>query len=543
MTWVVEVQGYDTSGPGATTLRFSMGAGVAFSDAAYAPSGFVSWKSASQRVDVSKGGGVTLSSDGGQLIIQNLPNDIAEAGPWDALADWAWQNRAASLYWVPAAIWANRVLTDIATLMQPDVVLQADGSLQSTLVFKLRDPRAGLAVPLQPTKYAGDNAGGMGVEGELDIKGKPKPVLYGVVSNISAIRVNASQLIYQVADASASILCVRDGGLGLAAGTARGTLASLQANSPVPGSYDTYAGVEGTFVKLGTTPVFQITIDAQEGTPSSNRTHAQIWSRLRQDRCATTGGDLVAASITACDVAAPDEVGFWWPDEITRLDAMNEILTSLSGYEVQGLDLKWSIAQLDAPSGTTSLDFLVVSPTTEKTSKSRAIKKLLRVRPGFAPDGAPPYRVNVQWGRNYTVMNEADFAGAAPQRLRDKFAQEFRTETASDSAVWDPVALTGPWIDAPELTVSTRYQPGADFLSCPQAATEAARLLALYDITKGFYQLDFTPVPGDNVIPGSIHSITYPQFLSLGPKFVALWGQLTVESEVANMSILLGFQA
>lgn len=542
MTWVVEVTGFGLGA--AQTLVFAMGPGVAFTDHTFAPSGFVSWRSATQKVSVAREGGVVLSSDGGELILQNLPNDISQAGPLDALADYAWQNRRANLYSVTGALWSSRVLVDTALLQQPVVNLVAAGDLQSTLIFALRDPRAGLDVPLQNTKFLGTNVATAGVEGAADLKGKPKPILYGVVSNISPPRVNADQLIYQVADkgTSISILCVRDGGLGLTAGTIRGSLASLQSNTPPPAGYDVYSGAEGTFFKLGSRPVFQVMCDAQEGAAEANRTHAQVWNRFRQERCGNVVGDITAGSITACDALAAHEVGFWWSEDTTCLAAMNEILTSLSGFEVQGFDLKWSITKLVAPSGTTVLDFLPLAQTSALTSKSRALKSLTRVRADFAPDGAPPWRVNVQWGRNYTVMNEADFAGAAPQRLRDKFALEYRTETATDTGVWDPTTQTGPWINAPELTIRTAYQPGADGLSCPHAAAEAQALLDLYDASKNAYQIDFTPEVTDQIIAGNVVSLTYPQFLSAGPKFLVMWSQLVVAKEIANMTLLLGLQ-
>lgn len=700
MAWVVQITGFDTSGPGLTTKVFAMGAGIAFPDSTYAPSGFFSWKSANQKVDVAASGGVTLAADAGQLVLQNLPDDISLSGPLDALAFWAWQYRMAYLFWIGDGTWAGRQLVDTAMLEQPIAPLVSNGTVQSNLTFPLRDPRALLGVPLQPTKYLGTRtnlllysqdftnavwalsncsigsaisdpwggtaansiinasgfaasssqtiaglatssltftasvwlkagtlggdvtlslrdgagtvagtvtvtptagwvrysltatfpsgavsgltfriapvrvagsvglttliAGGqlesgsamttyiastsaaavqIGIEGGADVQGKPKPILYGIVSNIPGVRVNAALLLYQVADAAATILCVRDGALALNAGTVRGSIASILATNPAPGTYDIYSGVEGTFVRLGTTPIFGLGIDAAEGTPASNRTHAQIWSRMRTQRCGNVSGDLVAASIAAADALDANEVGWWFPDETTQLDMINSVLTSFSGYEVQGFDGKWTFAKLVAPSGTTVLDFTYVTPTSLLTMKNRAIRSLTLVRPGFAPDGAPPYLVNVQWGQNYQAMSPSQFAGAAPQRLRDKFGQQWRTETAINRTIWDPVALAGPWPNAPQLTVQTGYQPGADGLTCPQAQAEATRLVALYSANKPQYQLDFTPRPTDQINVGDVTSLTYAQLgLSTGPLFRVLQSALTVENELPRMSLVIGFQ-
>ncbi len=545
MAWVVEMTGYDPVGTVETTRLFGMGAGLALSDQAYIAPALTKWTSPTQKVAISEQGAVSSGADAGQIVLSNLPDNIASAGPLDALAEWAWQRRKASLYWVTDT-WAGRTLIATGMMEQPVAPLSAGSSVDSTLVFPLRDPRSLLDVPLQPTKFAGSNVGAAGVEGASDLKGRPKPILYGLVSNIPGVRVNASQLIWQIADKAVSVLCARDGGVAITLGIVRGSLASLQSNNTTDGRYDTYSGAEGTFVKFGSTPLRSVTFDAQEGANSAARTHAQIWSRMRQERCGTPAGGagFNTASITAVDALDAQEVGFWWSDEMTKLDAVNEILTSLSGFELQEFTGLWKINRLVAPSGTNVLDFVVLGPGTRLTSTARAIDGLVRVRPSGSKNGAPPYRVNVQWGRNYTVMQESDFFGAAVQRLRDKFSTEWRVETATNSAIWDPVALTGPWPDAPEMTVSVAYQPDGTGLACPAAATEASRLLALYSSLKAAYELKFRPKTSDRLLPGDVVGLTHPQMgLAAGKKFVVLQAGWNVESNVAVANLVLGLQS
>lgn len=547
MPWVVELNGVDPSDGVAKTRVFSLGAGYAFTDSTFAPSGLMSWRSPTQKIDVSKEGGVTLSSDAGQIVIANTPPDITSAGPWDVLRTWAWHGRRANLYYT-ADTWANRVLIATGTLQQPVAVLNVGGSsIASSFQFPLRDPRAPLSAPLQPTKYLGNNTGGTGVEGDADLKGKPKPVLYGVVSNIPGVLVCKEKAVWQLADRAAFVLCAREGGAAFTAGTARGSLASLLSTTPAAGTYDTYAGSEGTFVRLcNPTAQFPVTFDAYEGATAADRTHAQLWQRIRTQRCDNVSGDITAASVTATDVLAPDEVGFWFAEETTRLDVINEVLTSLSGYEVLGFDSKWSIAQLRSPSGATVLDFLTLTPTSTLKTKSRPIVGLTMVRPGFAPDGCPPYRVNVNWGKNYTLMSRSDFVGGiivqAP-RLVDKFAVEFRTETALNTAIWNPATATGPYPQAPQLTINTGYQPGVDNLTCPQAAAEATRLLTLYSAMPGQFQLEFIPAATDRVLPGDVVSVTYAQMgLSGGPLFRVLQAGWVLDEKGPQATLVVGFQ-
>lgn len=98
--------------------------------------------------------------------------------------------------------------------------LISDPSDQSKIVVSVRDQQSLLNVPLQTTLYAGNNALPAGLEGTAsDLKGKPKPVCYGKVLNVSAPCVNTSKLIYQVNDgAVSSVDAVYDRGIALSAG-------------------------------------------------------------------------------------------------------------------------------------------------------------------------------------------------------------------------------------------------------------------------------------------------------------------------------------
>lgn len=542
-TWVVELDGLEAgvSGASETAWRFALGRGVACTDAAFIPGGLIRWQSPSQRISIGQAGPVRLSGDQGEVVITNLPPDIEEPGPLDDLAQWAWQGREARLYWLPARVWANKVLSARGVLEQPVAGLIGD----ATLRFPLRDPRAGLEAPLQATKFAGDNVAPDGVEGAEDLKGKPKPICYGVVSNVPGVLVNFSKQVYQLADKAVTILCVRDGGLPLTASTARANVASMLANAPPPGGYDYVSGAEGTFVRFGHTPVFKVTFDLQEGATEADRTHAQVWKRIRTERCGTDAGDIDDASVTATDTADPKEVGFWWVEETNRKDALDKVLASLSGYEVLTLAGEWKIGRLEAPSGTPDVGLVVVTPSVAMKSTDRPLVALDRARPDYQPNGSPPYRVSVRWGRNHTVMSPADFAGSAAQRLKDKFATEWRVESATEASIWDPETETGDFPNAPEMILETGYQPGADNRTCPHAATLASERLALYTALTGQYQATFTPEPGDAILPGDVAQLTFAGYdLDEGPLFVVLQsGWLIEERKEAQATLVLGLQA
>lgn len=543
MAWVVELTGVDTYDGALKTKVFAMGAGIAFTDAPHAPSALVSWKSPSQKIEVSQEGVVQTSSDQGQIVLANLPPDSLSPGPLDYLATWAWNGRTARLYKVDNT-WAGRVLVAFGVLENPVASMTSGDSSNATITFILRDPRASLNAPLQTSKYGGTNVGGNGVDGEDDIKGQPRPILYGIASNFEGVKVNASKLIWELCDKAATVLCVRVGGGAITAGVNRANVASLEANVPDPGKYDWTSTATGTYVRLGTIPNFVVTFDAEEGALPADRTHAQVWKRLRVDRCGNVAGDIYAASVAALDGIDPNEVGFWWGEEKTRLEAVNEVLGSLSGYEVLGFDGDWRVAKLLAPSGDTVIDLIQLGIASEVTTKMRPVTSPIRVRPNFAPDGSPPYRVVVGWGRNYRIMAESEFVGYvkvdAP-RLIEKFSKDYRTAPEENAAIWDPVAGTGLYPNAPELRVNTGYQPGVDGLTCPHGEAEAARLLALYSALPAQYQMEYVPEPTDNILPGDVVSFQHPQFnLQAGPHFRVLQAGLTVDAKGAMMELVVG---
>lgn len=87
------------------------------------------------------------------------------------------------------------------------------------VTIKMRDRALELAVPAQPTKFAGSNVLPNGLEGvAADLKGKPKPLLVGQGTNLTPRLVNSSKLIYQVHDGALhGIDAVYDAGIALGA--------------------------------------------------------------------------------------------------------------------------------------------------------------------------------------------------------------------------------------------------------------------------------------------------------------------------------------
>jgi len=68
-----------------------------------------------------------------------------------------------------------------------------------TMRVNIRNVLQNLDVPLQSVKFAGTNSLPDGLEGVAgDLKGKPKPLLWGYVNDVAPTQVNTSRLIYQL---------------------------------------------------------------------------------------------------------------------------------------------------------------------------------------------------------------------------------------------------------------------------------------------------------------------------------------------------------
>ena len=106
-----------------------------------------------------------------------------------------------------------------------------------SLRVNIRDVLQNLDVPLQTVKYAGTNSLPNGLEGVAeDLKGKPKPLLWGYVNDVAPPQVNTSRLIYQLScqqfrnDALPWTVSVKDQGNALTEGSQK-TIAQFGAGS------------------------------------------------------------------------------------------------------------------------------------------------------------------------------------------------------------------------------------------------------------------------------------------------------------------------
>ncbi len=108
-------------------------------------------------------------------------------GALDALAGYGFDGRELTEW---RATTADPVFPDDYTVTFAGTMDGVDITTREITV-RVRDRLLETHVPVQPTKYAGDNALPDGLEGVADdLKGKPKPVCLGVARNVPAVCVN-----------------------------------------------------------------------------------------------------------------------------------------------------------------------------------------------------------------------------------------------------------------------------------------------------------------------------------------------------------------
>lgn len=270
--------------------------------------------------------------------------------------------------------------------------------------IRIKDKQQLFNVAIQPTKYIGDNVLPDGLEGSDDIKGQPKPILYGVVNNLTPVCVNTSRLIYQCSDtALAALSAVRDRGVPLAADTAYTTQAEMFANPPVPGTYRVY--LAGGVFRLGSLPTGAVTCDAVEGSTAGLRTAAQIAKRVALR--VITAGEMDLTDIAALDTANNAEVGIYVKQEATVAAVLDEILSSVGawyGFNSVGV---LNMGRLEAPIASPSL----------ATFTNAELLDIQRRATNDTGRGIPPYKINLGYDKNYTVQDATSLAGSAREVL------------------------------------------------------------------------------------------------------------------------------
>jgi hypothetical protein len=281
----------------------------------------------------------------------------------------------------------------------------------NNISVRIKDPQSVLNVPVQATRYAGTNTPPDGIEGTDDIKGRPKALTFGHVArdathssgNVTPVQVNTSKLIYHVGPVY-DIPAAYDKGVALTRGADYTSQSDMEANPPLPANYRVWPA--GGCFRLGSRPQGQVSADVIEGATAADRTAAQVAKRILA--YAAPSVTVSAADVTALDAANSSEVGIFITDEMTIIEALDQVLGSVGAWYVFDEAMVLRIKRLEAPTGDPDV-----------TISAAQVKDLSRMASSDEGAGLPAKQVNLQYGKNYTVQQAGDLGGSVIKPIWD----------------------------------------------------------------------------------------------------------------------------
>lgn len=313
-----------------------------------------------------------------------------------------------------------------------------------------------LAWVLTQAELHGNRYGGTGgLDGDASLAGVIKPYAIGKVFNVTPKAIDAANLIYQVSCSSIrGVDAVRDGGIPLAGSTNRSTYESLVAFTVPPGHYATC--LAAGLIKVGSTPQFDLTVDLDGDNDVVNghtypSTRAQIARRI-----ATARGSFQLDDVTQIDGRSyrdleqyqPATLGYFWDSEITKADALTEVMRGCLGWWIIRINGRLAFGQISDPAYS--------SPNFSLEFPSRGSGEV-RVGELAMTDYKPPRRqTQMGWAKNYTVRATSQLATSVPVDLQAIYGAETRYTVSVDP--W--VAVNYP--TSPTVSVDGGFAYEAD---------------------------------------------------------------------------------
>lgn len=432
----------------------------------------------------------------GEIVLANPDGEL------DALIGYAFDGHALRIFGLASADapWASR------TLLFRGTVEQAEFSWRR-VTLRIRDRLAELREPIQTAFYAGTTVSGGMTEAEgrpEDLKDRPKPLLFGVARNVPAIQANIFDHIYQVSsDAFAAVLAVYDRGVALAATGDHATLAALLAASLTGGNYATCLALG--VIRIGGSPVGEITVDVVEGATSGARTAGQIVRRILIKAGMVEDVDFLASDIDALDGLNAAEVGIWLgTEETATLNVVTAVLDSIGAYIVPNRLGVFRIGRVDAATETPVATF------DENMILDRGAG-IERIATNDQGGGVPAHKVTIRYQRNYATADANQLAGSATSQFIAFSEQQWRTATSEDPAVKARHLL------APELEFESLID------DADAAGDEADRRLGLYSVRRDRMRAPLKSEYAAEVDLGDVITLMVPRFdMTDGKDFVVL---------------------
>lgn len=287
--------------------------------------------------------------------------------------------------------------------------------------------------------------GGMGgADGDASLKGRAKPLGFGAVSNAPLLFTDQARLIGQLHDGSIqSVLAVRDQGVALTPGADHADYATLEAAIPAPGSYDTCLALG--FVKLGSIPSDNGEVTADFEGDNDGGYVSTIGSILRRIVTTRLGNQnladpagLDAVAFAELESSFPATAQFYAADAVNAEDVLNALMRSAYGY--------WFFTRAGQLSVGLFTRVEAVDYTVSDAELVGGTLRQLEVTP-------PAWRVQVGWGRVWTVQTDTALAGSVSADQRQLYGNEYRHAVDFNSTVRGRHRFSQP-LDWPTLLVN-----------------------------------------------------------------------------------------
>jgi hypothetical protein len=279
----------------------------------------------------------------------------------------------------------------------------------SRVAFRIRDKTELLDRPVQTSIYAGNNSLPNGIEGDASLKGRPKPLVFGHVKNITPILVNSSRLIYQVSSASVSAIPkVYDKGVELTYGGTYSSQIDMETNAPSAGNYKVW--LSGGMFRIGSSAAGSITCDVNSTyTFLSDILNTVLTSENGIDSSDIETNDFIGMSANGY------EIDFYINEPITIADAVESVCSSVGvvwWFDNLG---KFRTAQFD-------LDF------TGSVATLTDIEIISIDRSASLIDSKPynVWKVNLGYEKNWTIQSPDQLASSVTEERKAWLGAEYR---------------------------------------------------------------------------------------------------------------------
>lgn len=471
------------------TLRYSTGAYVTAAadtpaNTQYAPRvvhpGFV-------RAELPRECYGQIKSTFGQIVLANADG---------ALNNLAWAGlggQTATVLYGDSDAARSTFVTVLVSTVQQAVVDRAQVQIRLSGIDNV------LQRPLLVNTYAGSNSLPNGLEGvATDLKGRPKPKLYGRVFNLAPPCVNTSRYIYQVHDPNGpnayngsqpdtlAVSAVRVRGLPLSAGANYTNQADMETNAPAANQYRVWPA--GGMFRLGTAPAGLVTCDA-ERQAGGYLAQGSGWAQLIGD-IAFDAGLAIGAEIHWGDSSAkyvsqlpynldagviPDygpACGVWVDDSRTTQEVLAD-LSSAGGFWFGFIN--WGGLPGGAPQFGGDVYGQTATGNWPTLDESVILGVAALADPGLGR-GVPVWRVELTYKRN-AAPQTVDFDASVTQADRALLSAPNQRVVSQDANIK---------LLHPTATVLVRDTCQSE---AAQAQAEADRLLYLYRFARPWYEV------------------------------------------------------